>query len=93
MTIPNRALVPFTSMQTARAQGDYSYAPVHERAGPPNTEFPWSLTFNESITESWRCLTGRYLNNPDAYVSTIRLELGPSGQFQVIIMLNMTSVV
>ena len=30
-------------------------------------------------------LAERYLNNPDAYVSTIRLEPGASGQLQVVI--------
>ncbi|KAH8984291.1 hypothetical protein EDB86DRAFT_2833560 [Lactarius hatsudake] len=67
MTVPNRALAPFTPMQTARAQDNYSYAPAHERAGPPNTGFPRSPTFDESIAESRRRLAGRYLNNPDAY--------------------------
>jgi len=47
------------------------------------------------MAESRRHLAGSYLNNPYAYVSTIRLEPGPSGQFQVrvIITLEMTNLV
>ena len=52
--------------------------------------FPRAQTFDPSIAEGWRRLASYYLNNPDAYVSTIRLEPGPSGQFQVIITLEMT---
>jgi hypothetical protein len=49
-------------------------------------------TLDTSIAESRRRLAGRYLNNPDAYVSTIRLEPSPSGQFQVIVTLEMANV-
>ena len=51
---------------------------------------PRAQTIDASIAEGRWCLAGRYLNNPGAYVSTIRLEPGPSGQFQVIITLEMT---
>jgi len=51
---------------------------------------PRAQTLNASIAEGRRRLAGLYLNNPEAYVSTIRLEPGPSGQFQVIITLEMT---
>ena len=44
-----------------------------------------------SIREGRRRLAGRYLNYPDAYVSTIRLEPGASGQLQVIITLEMVN--
>ena len=50
---------------------------------------PRAQTLDASIAEGRRRLAGRYLNNPDAYVSTIRLEPGPSGQLQVIITLEM----
>ena len=51
---------------------------------------PRAQTLDASIAEGRRRLAGHYLNNPDAHVSTIRLEPGPSGQFQVIITLEMT---
>ena len=63
------------------------YAPVHERAGRPNMGLAQALTPDASIAESRRRLANRYLNNPDIFVSTIRLEPGPSGELQVIITL------
>ena len=50
--------------------------------------WPMAQTLDASIAEGRRRLAGRYLNNPEAYVSVIRLEPGPSGQFQVIITLE-----
>jgi hypothetical protein len=52
-------------------------------------ELPRAQIIDASIAEGRRRLAGHYLSNPDAYVSTIRLELGPSGQFQMIITLEM----
>ncbi|KAF8258377.1 hypothetical protein EI94DRAFT_1754868 [Lactarius quietus] len=49
-------------------------------------------TPDASIEERRRRLVGRYLNDPDVYVSTIRLEPGPSGELQVIITLGMADV-
>ena len=71
-------------------QDNGSYAPFHEREGPPNMGLPRAQVIDVSIAEGRRRLAGRYLNNPGAYVSTIRLEPGPSGQFQVIITIEMT---
>ncbi|KAI9448602.1 hypothetical protein BJY52DRAFT_1228254 [Lactarius psammicola] len=93
MTVPNRAWAQFIPSPPARIQNNLGHAPVHERAGPPNMGLPWTPTLDTSITESLRRLAGSYLNNPDAYVSRIRLEPGPSGQFQVIITLEMTNTV
>ncbi|KAH9172602.1 hypothetical protein EDB89DRAFT_874925 [Lactarius sanguifluus] len=92
--VPDYGLAQFVSPQTARTQynDNFGYAPVHERAGLPNMGLPRALTLDASIAESRRLLAGRYLNNPDAHVSTIRLEPGPSGQFQVIITLEMANV-
>ena len=39
-----------------------------------------------------RHLLVRYLNDPDVYVITIRLEPGPSGELLVIVTLRMTGV-
>lgn len=54
--------------------------------------FPWAQTPDVSIAESRRRLAGQYLNNPNAYVATIRLEPGLSGRFEVIITLEMTDI-
>ena len=54
---------------------------------------PQAPTVEALIVESRRRLAGRYLNNPDAHVSMIRLEPSPSGQFQVIITVEMANVV
>jgi len=64
---------------------------IHE--GPPNMGFPTARTLDTSIAEGRRRLAGQYLNNPDAFVRTIRLEPGPSSQFQAIITLEMTNVI
>ena len=75
---------------TKKIQDNFGNALVHEREGPSNMELPRAQTLDGSIAEGRRRLAGMYLNNPDAYVSTIRLEPGTSGQFQIIITLEMT---
>ncbi|KAH9175591.1 hypothetical protein EDB89DRAFT_1903713 [Lactarius sanguifluus] len=67
-------------------QDNNGYAPVPEGAGPPQ-----ALPLDASIAESRRRLAGRYLNNPEVYVSTIRLEHGPDGELQVIITLGIAN--
>ncbi|KAH9015744.1 hypothetical protein EDB83DRAFT_2528937 [Lactarius deliciosus] len=89
---PGRAWTQFVPPQTARIQDNFGYAPVPERAGPLNTGSLRALTLDASIAESRRRLAGLYLNNPEGYVSMIRLEPGASGQFQVIITLEMPNV-
>ena len=54
---------------------------------------PQAPTVEALIVGSRRRLAGRYLNDPDAYVSMVRLEPSPSGQFQVIITVEMANVV
>lgn len=49
-------------------------------------------TVETLVAEGRRRLAGRYLSNPDAYVSMIRLEPSPSGQFQVIITVEMANI-
>jgi hypothetical protein len=83
----------FAPLQNARTPDNLGFAPIQERAGPPDMRFPWAQALDTSIAESRRRLAGRYLNNPNAYVSTIRLEPGPSGQSQVIITLEMANIV
>ncbi len=48
--------------------------------------------FNLSIPERLRCLAGRYVDNPDSTVNGIHLESGPSGWFQVVIMIDIGDV-
>ena len=49
-------------------------------------------TLDMSMVEGRRRLAARYVDNVDAYVSMIRLEPSPSGRFQVIITLEMTTL-
>lgn len=93
LIVPNGVRAQFAPPQTDGIQYNFGYAPTYERAGPPNMGLPMVPTLDTSIAESRRRLAGHYLNNPDAYVSTIRLEPSPSGQFQVIITLEMANVV
>ncbi|KAH9040218.1 hypothetical protein EDB84DRAFT_1476210 [Lactarius hengduanensis] len=81
--VPDRVWAP----QTTVIQDNNGYPPVPEGAGPPQ-----ALPLDASIAESRRRLAGRYLNNPDVYVSTIRLEPGPDGELQVIITLGIANV-
>ena len=41
--------------------------------------------------ENLKRLANQYLNNPDANVNTICLELGPSGDLQIVITLGMAN--
>ncbi|KAH9016070.1 hypothetical protein EDB85DRAFT_2022095 [Lactarius pseudohatsudake] len=68
------------------------YPPVPERAGPFDIGLVPAPILNASIAEGRRRLAGHYINNPDAYVSVIRLEPGQSGRFQVIIVLEMANI-
>lgn len=53
---------------------------------------PQAPTVETLVAEGRRRLAGHYLSNPDAYVSMIRLEPSPSGQFQVIITVEMANI-
>ncbi|KAH8994109.1 hypothetical protein EDB86DRAFT_1283451 [Lactarius hatsudake] len=90
MVAPAHSRAQFAPPNTGRAQDNY--VPAQERAGPSNIGLLQAPTLDTSIAESRRRLASRYLNNADAHVSMIRLEPGASGQFQVIITLEMTNV-
>lgn len=92
MILPNHARTQPAPPQTTAIPENFGYAPVYERAGPPNGESSRAPIHNTSIAEGRRRLAGRYLNNPEAYVSMIRLEPGASGQFQVVITLEMVNL-
>ena len=51
-----------------------------------------ALTPDASVAERRRRLVGRYLNDPDVYVSTIRLEPGTSGELQVIVTFGIADI-
>ncbi|KAH9015747.1 hypothetical protein EDB83DRAFT_235763 [Lactarius deliciosus] len=78
--------------QAVEIQDNVSYPPVPERAGPFDIGLVPAPILNVSIAEGRRRLAGHYINNPDAYVSVIRLEPGQSGRFQVIIVLEMADI-
>ena len=77
---------------TQRIPENFDYDLTHERAGPSNVESVRAPMFDASIREGRRRLAGRYLNSPDAYISTIRLEPGASGRLQVIITVEMVNL-
>ncbi|KAH8978300.1 hypothetical protein EDB83DRAFT_1545512 [Lactarius deliciosus] len=49
-------------------------------------------TIGISAAENLRRLADRYVNNPASLVSVVRLEPGPSGGFQVVIILGMADL-
>lgn len=89
MVAPDRVWAP----QTARTEDNTSYTHVQERTGSHIREATQALGPGASIAERRRRLVGRYLNDPDVYVSTIRLEPGTDGELQVIITLGMADVI
>jgi len=44
------------------------------------------------VTEGLRHLARRYVNNPESLVNAVRLEPGPSGRVQVMIMIEIAEV-
>lgn len=49
-------------------------------------------TIRTSVADSLRRLADRYVNNPDSAVGVVRLEPGPSGGFQVVIILEVADL-
>jgi len=91
--VPDRKWAPLIPSQAARAQENFSYAPAQERAGPPNMGFAQAQPFEATIAEDLKRLANQYLNNPNAHVSTIRLEPGPTGELQIIITLGTANII
>ena len=50
--------------------------------------FAEAQLLDTTIAENLKRLANQYLNNPGAYVNMIRLEPGPSGKLQIVIMLG-----
>ncbi|KAI9447347.1 hypothetical protein BJY52DRAFT_1368128 [Lactarius psammicola] len=71
MIAPNHAQAQFAPSQFSGIQDEFGYAPVPERAGPPNVGLLQAPILNASIAEGRRRLAARYLNNPDAYVHLV----------------------
>jgi hypothetical protein len=68
----------------APLRGDVGRAQASRNVWSDQTPVP-----EMSVTEDLRHLAGRYLDNPDSQVRLVRLEMVPSGQFQVVIILEM----
>jgi hypothetical protein len=78
-------------------QGNSSYAPLREVAGPSQAQTGIGFradqpdqhqVFNAPVTESLRYLAGNYVNNPESLVCGVQLEPTPSGRFRVVITLE-----
>ncbi|KAH9040235.1 hypothetical protein EDB84DRAFT_1647290 [Lactarius hengduanensis] len=71
-------------------------APSQAAAGTPQTlavvQPCQNPTIGISAAERLRRLANRYVNNPASLVSVVRLEPGPSGGFQVVIVLGMADL-
>jgi hypothetical protein len=48
--------------------------------------------FDMSVTEGLRRLARRYVDNPESLVDAVGLELGASGRFRVVIVLETTDI-
>lgn len=68
----------------APLRGEVGHAPASRSVWHDQTPVP-----GMSVTEGLRNLAGRYLDSPDSRVKLVRLEMVPSGQFQVVIILEM----
>lgn len=70
--------------------------PSQAAAGTPQTlavvQPRQNPTIGISAAEGLRRLADRYVNNPASLVSVVRLEPGPSGGFQVVIILGMADL-
>ena len=67
-----------------------------EASGFPQTQASVRLdqpqALDRPVMESLRRLAGRYINNPESRVITVRLEPCPSGRFQVAIMVEIADI-
>ncbi|KAH9970928.1 hypothetical protein BJV74DRAFT_889459 [Russula compacta] len=77
-------------------QENAGYAPPYEAGGPIQVQTDigpdQTQVIGLSVTESLRRLAGSYVNSPESLVNTVRLELGPSGRFQVVITVEITDI-
>jgi len=48
--------------------------------------------FDLAVSESLRRLAGRYIDNTETLVNTVRLEPSTSGRFRVVIVLEITDI-
>ena len=84
--------VRLTEIQLQLNQENAGYAHLRDTAGPLQVQFsaPRDQTqvFDMSVADILRRLAGRYVNDPQSLVNAIHLEPGPSGRFQVVIILE-----
>ncbi|KAH8980325.1 hypothetical protein EDB86DRAFT_566446 [Lactarius hatsudake] len=92
-TAPVLAQMHFTA---PGVQEQDSHAPSQATADTPQTSANIQPRQGPNIriseAEILRRLADRYVNNPGSLVSVVRLEHGPSGGFQVVIMLEMADL-
>ena len=73
-------------------QENVGYAPLRGEEGPASASrnvWPDQTPVPDmSVTEGLRHLAGQYLDSPESQVRLVRLEMVPSGQFQVVIILE-----
>ena len=62
-------------------------APIQNGALPNEAQ-----AIDMSVPERLRRLARRYVNNPKSLVNGVHLEPGPSGQFQVVITIDITNI-
>ena len=67
-----------------------------EASGSPraqsSAEVDQPQALNRPVSESLRHLAGRYINNPESRVITVRLEPGPSYRIQIVIMVEIADI-
>ncbi|KAH9043557.1 hypothetical protein EDB83DRAFT_2523858 [Lactarius deliciosus] len=90
--VHSREPAQFVPPQAAEIRDNFGHPLGPESTSPFDIGLIPAPILNASIAEGRRRLAGHYINNPDAYVSVIRLEPGQSGRFQVIIVLEMADI-
>jgi hypothetical protein len=69
--------------------------PLHEAIVAPQFQIdtaPNEGALDLSVPERLRRLAGRYVSSPDSTVTGVNLESGPSGQFQVVITIDIGDI-
>ena len=82
------------ALPQSRENSNAGYAPLLEVVGPfqvqNDPERNEAQAVGTSAPERLRRLARRYVNNPESVVNGVHLEPGPSGQFQVVITIDIT---
>jgi hypothetical protein len=69
---------------------------MDDQADRPEVQFDAGIdqarAFDMPVTEGLRRLAGRYVDNPESLIDAVHLELGASGRFRVVIVLETTDI-